>query len=137
MCPLPPEPPAYLPSHPNPSGLSQSTDFPFKAVHCKMWCLIFGFLLLCRSLVMSNSVTPRAAARQTSLSFTISQSLLRLMSIESVMPSNRLFLLHLSFNLTSEKLRKTISSDFYIREILSSKYFSIMSFHKKPTLILK
>ena len=37
-------------------------------------------------------VTPRTAARQASLSFTISQSLLKLMSIESVMPSNHLVL---------------------------------------------
>ena len=36
--------------------------------------------------------TPWTAARQASLSFTISQSLLRLMSIESVMPSNHLIL---------------------------------------------
>ena len=36
--------------------------------------------------------TPWTAARQTSLSFTISQSLLRLMSIESVIPSNHLVL---------------------------------------------
>ena len=35
-------------------------------------------------------VTPWTAARQASLSFTISWSLLKLMSIESVMPSNRL-----------------------------------------------
>ena len=35
-------------------------------------------------------VTPWTAARQASLSFTISQSLLRLMSIGSVMPSNHL-----------------------------------------------
>ena len=33
-------------------------------------------------------VTPWTAARQASLSFTNSQSLLKLMSIESVMPSN-------------------------------------------------
>ena len=33
-------------------------------------------------------VTPWTAARQASLSFTISQSLPKLMSIESVMPSN-------------------------------------------------
>ena len=39
---------------------------------------------------MSHSVTPWIAAHQTSLSFTISQSLLKLMSIESVMPSNHL-----------------------------------------------
>ena len=38
--------------------------------------------------------TPWTEARQASLSFTISQSLLRLMSIESVMPSNHLILCH-------------------------------------------
>ena len=37
-------------------------------------------------------VTPWTAARQASLSFSISQSLLKLMSIESVMPSNHLIL---------------------------------------------
>ena len=37
-------------------------------------------------------VTPWTAACQASLSFTISQSLLKFMSIESVMPSNRLIL---------------------------------------------
>ena len=38
--------------------------------------------------------TPWTAARQASLSITNSQSLLRLMSIESVMPSNHLILYH-------------------------------------------
>ena len=38
--------------------------------------------------------TPWTAARQASLSFTISQSLLKLISIESVMPSNHLILCH-------------------------------------------
>ena len=38
--------------------------------------------------------TPWTAARQASLSFTISQSLLKFMSIESVMPSNYLILCH-------------------------------------------
>ena len=38
--------------------------------------------------------TPWTAAHQASLSFTISQSLLKLMSIESVMPSNHLILCH-------------------------------------------
>ena len=41
---------------------------------------------------MSNSVTPQTAARQATLSITNSQSLLKLMSIESVMPSNHLIL---------------------------------------------
>ena len=41
---------------------------------------------------MSDSVTSWTAARQASLHFTISQSLLKLMSIKLVMPSNHLFL---------------------------------------------
>ena len=43
---------------------------------------------------MSNSATPWTAACQASLSFTISQSLLKLTSIESVMPSDQLILCH-------------------------------------------
>ena len=39
-------------------------------------------------------MTPWTAALQASLSFTISQSLLKLMSIESVTPSNHLILCH-------------------------------------------
>ena len=39
-------------------------------------------------------MTPWTAARQASLSFTISQSLLKLLSIESVMPSNHPVLCH-------------------------------------------
>ena len=41
---------------------------------------------------MSNSLTPWTAACQASLYFTISLSLLKLMSIESVMPANHLIL---------------------------------------------
>ena len=43
---------------------------------------------------MSDSVTPWTAACQASLSFTISWSLLRLMSVESLMPSSYLILCH-------------------------------------------
>ena len=39
-------------------------------------------------------VNPWTAAHQASVSFTISQSLLKLMSIESVMPPNHLILCH-------------------------------------------
>ena len=42
--------------------------------------------------VMSDSATPWTAARQASLSITISWSLLKLMSTKSVMPSNHLIL---------------------------------------------
>ena len=41
---------------------------------------------------MSDSVTPWTSAHQASLSFTNSQSLLKLMSFESVMPSSHLVL---------------------------------------------
>ena len=44
--------------------------------------------------VVSYSETPQTAARQASLSITNSQSLLKLMSIESVLPSNHLILCH-------------------------------------------
>ena len=43
---------------------------------------------------MSNSVIPWTAASQASLSMTNSWSLLKFMSIESVMPSNHLILCH-------------------------------------------
>ena len=43
---------------------------------------------------MSDSDTPWTAAHQASLFFTISQSLLKFMSIESVMLSNHLILCH-------------------------------------------
>ena len=44
--------------------------------------------------VVSDSVTPWTAARQASLSFTISQSLLRFMYIDLVTLSNDLILCH-------------------------------------------
>ena len=57
------------------------------------------FICISRAILLLFSrvwlfVTPRSAARQASLSFTISWSLLILMSIESVMPSNPLILCH-------------------------------------------
>ena len=57
----------------------------------------FSSLCGCIAVVQSLScvwlfLTPWTAACQTSLPFTISQSLLRLMSVESVMPSNHLIL---------------------------------------------
>ena len=66
------------------------------------WCHSFSVLLLCSwiiSHVVSVShvqlfVTPWTAAHQASLSFTISWSVLKLMSIESLMLSNHLILCH-------------------------------------------
>ena len=52
------------------------------------------FFLLFRHQVVSDSVTPWTAALQASLTLTISRSLPKFMSIESVMPSNHLILGH-------------------------------------------
>ena len=46
------------------------------------------------SVTLSDSVTPWTAERQASLSITNSRSLLKFVSIESVMPSNHLILCH-------------------------------------------
>ena len=52
-----------------------------------------GYQFSCHS-VMSDSATPWTAAHQASLSITISWNLLKLVSIESLMPSNHLILCH-------------------------------------------
>ena len=52
----------------------------------------YSLLLLFNRSVVFNSAKPWSAAHQASLCFTISQSLLKLMSIESVMPVNHLIL---------------------------------------------
>ena len=57
-------------------------------------CLNYSLFLLFSHSAVSNSASPWTAARQASLSFTTSQSLFKLMSIESVMPSNHLILCH-------------------------------------------
>ena len=57
--------------------------------YCKCDVFSSAQLLLSRVRIFA---TPWTAAHQTSLSFTMSQGLLKLMSIESVMPSNHLFL---------------------------------------------
>ena len=57
---------------------------------------LFQFLCSVQSLSQVQPfATPWTAARQASLSITNSRSLLKLMSIESVMPSNHLILCHL------------------------------------------
>ena len=62
--------------------------------HSSLPCsLARGSVQFSRS-VVSDSATLWTATRQVSLSFTSSRSLLKLMSIESVMPSNHLILCH-------------------------------------------
>ena len=74
---------------------SRGSSWPrdWTLVSCITW---IGGLILYRLVQLLSWVqhfaTPWTAARQASLSFTNSRSLLKLMSIESVMPSNHLIL---------------------------------------------
>ena len=62
-------------------------------IHTKYgWMLKALLLLFSHSLVSDSLRPPWTAAHQASMSFTITWSLLKLMSIESVMPSNHLIL---------------------------------------------
>ena len=77
-------------------------------------------------------VTPWTAAHQSSLSFTISQSLLKLMSIESVMPSYHLVLCHPLLILLSVFPSITIFSSESAFHIRWPKYWSF-SFSISPS----
>ena len=84
-------------------------------------------------------VTPWTAARQVLLSFTISWSLLKLMSIESVMPSNHLILCHLLVLLPLIFPSSRVFSNDSILNIKWAKYwsfsFSINPFNEYSGLI--
>ena len=61
---------------------------------CSLEEKLWQTYLLFSCSVVSDSVTPWTTAHQTPLSFTVSRSLLKLMSIESMMPFNHLILCH-------------------------------------------
>ena len=73
-------------------------------------------------------MTPRIAARQASLSITISQSLLKLISIASVMPYNPLILCHPLLLppsiFPSIRVFSSVSSSYQVAKVLKSQYFS-------------
>ena len=109
------------------------------------WTLTEGFFSLWRPSallfthqVMSNSVTPWPVAGQASLSFAISQSLLKLMSMESVMPSNHLILSSLSpsaFHLSQHQgLFKGVSSSHQVVKVWDLS-FNNSSSNEHPGLI--
>ena len=85
-------------------GVTKSRTERLSTQHNFSWYLtssaIFHFslqLFICCCCSVSHIqlfVTPWTAARQASLSFTVSQSLLKLMSIELVMPSSHLIHCH-------------------------------------------
>ena len=78
--------------------------------------------------------TPRTAARQASLSITNSRSLLRLMSIESVMPLNHLILCYLVlFQLSVFPSIRVFSDELAL--CIRSFSFSISPSNEHPGLI--
>ena len=72
------------------------------------------------------SVTPWTAAPQASLSFIISRSLLKLMSIELVMPSNHLILCHPLLLLPSVFPSIRIISFILILDLVFSSFYSFL-----------
>ena len=91
-------------------------------------------MLLFGHSVVSDSSPPRGlhAARQASLSSTISQSLLKLMSIESMMPSNHFILCYLLLLLPSVFPSIMVFSNESAIPIRWSKYWSF-SFNISPS----
>ena len=83
-------------------------------------------------LVVSDSATPRTVACQASLSITNSWSLLKLMSIESVMPSNHLILCHPLLLPPSIFLSIRVFSNESVLRIKWPKYWSF-SFSISPS----
>ena len=85
---LPPTPP------PHPSGSSERWAQLGVLRQPPTSYLVHTFFFLFCHVVMSDSATPWTAACQAALSFTISQSLLKLMFPESVLPSDHHILCH-------------------------------------------
>ena len=81
---------------------------------------------------MFDSATPCTAARQASLSFAISPSLLKFTSIKSIMPSNHLILCHFFLFLLSIFPRIRVFSNGLALHIRWPKYWSF-SFSISPT----
>ena len=67
--------------------------------------------------------TPQSAARQATLSIISSQSLLRLMSIRSVMPSNHLILCHLGLGQIMDEIYLSKIFQYYKPTSLQLKIF--------------
>ena len=81
---------------------------------------------------MSDSATSWTVARQASLSITNSRSLLKLMSVESVMPSNHLTLCHLLLLPPSTIHSIRVFSNESVLHIRWPKYWSF-SFNISPS----
>ena len=92
---------------------------------------IIVILLLSHVLLFA---TPWSAAPQASLSFTTSQSLLKLMPIESVMPSNYLILCHPLLLMPSNLPKHQSTQDSALRKFSWIILFSPLTIPPCPTL---
>ena len=103
-----------------------------KCMFIQTWlkCLHRSVLFSCP--VMTDSVTPWTVVRQASLSITNSWSLLKLMSIESVMPSSHLILCHPLHLLPPIPPRIRVFSNESVLHIKWPKYWSF-SFSISPS----
>ena len=97
---------------------------------CRVPCAVFGSIQLLSC--VRFFATPWSAARQASLSITNSQSSLKLMSIESVMPSNHLILCRPLLLLPSTFLSIRGFSNESVLHIRWPKYWSF-SFSISPS----
>ena len=86
--------------------------------------MLLLLLLLFSCQVLSDSATPWTAVHQASLSITNSQNLLKLMSIELVMPSNHLILCHPLLLLPSIPPSIRVFSNESVLQIRWLKYWS-------------
>ena len=96
-----------------------------KAVYCQPAYLTYmqSSVLFSRS-IMSNSATPWNGVCEASLSITNSRSLLKLMPIDSVMPSNHLILCHPLLLLPSIFPSIRVFSNESVLHIMWPKYWS-------------
>ena len=95
------------------------------------WCT--GIFCCCSTVKSYPTLCdPRTAGFQASLSFTISQSLLKLLSIESVMPSNHLILCHPLLLLPSVFPSIRVFSNESVLHVMWPKYWSF-SFSTSPS----
>ena len=92
--------------------------------HILLWDASCVHVYVCMLSCVQFFVTTRTAACQSSLSFTIFRSLLKLMSIESVMPSNHLILCHSCLLLPSIFPSIRVFSNESVLHIRWPKYWS-------------
>ena len=123
MIEIPVIPPCYLTTN-----RSEESHIPATLTHQSVQ---FSSVQFSRS-VLSDSVTPWTAARQASPSITNSQSLLKLISIKSVMTSNRLIFCHSFLLLPSIFPSLRVFSNESVLCIRRPKYWSF-SFSISPS----